>query len=174
MSTDKGYIKVYRDIRDHWIWNDRPFSLQSAWIDLLLLANHEQKTILFNDAVITVEKGQHMTSLMILSERWGWSRGKTKRFLDKLESEHMITTKRNGNGTLLTIVKYGVYQDSKNSKRNTNGTQTEQQRNAGGHKQDTKEGTKEDIKKKEAPPPDTDDIVTDFRKFCEEDDDDDW
>ena len=148
MSTDKGYIKVYRDIRDHWIWNYKPFSPQAAWIDLIMIANHEKKTILFNDSVIEVGRGQHMTSISILSERWGWSRGKTKRFIDKLESEHMVSTKRNGNGTLITLIKYEDYQGMRNGKRNSNGTQAERQRNAGGHKQYIKKH-EEDIIKKE-------------------------
>lgn len=170
MSTDKGYVKVYRDIRDHWIWQDKPFSFQAAWIDLILVVNHEKKTILFNDSVIAVDKGQHMTSIAILAARWGWSRGKAKRFIDKLESEHMIATKRNGNGTLLSLIKYEDYQGVRNSNRNSNGTQTERKRNAGGHKQDIKEDIKEDIKKKEAPPPDDDD---DYIANFEDDDDDD-
>jgi len=172
VSTDKGYIKVYRDIRDHWIWNYKPFSPQAAWIDLILLANHEKRTILFNGSVIEVDKGQHMTSISILADRWGWSRGKVKRFIDKLESEHMVNTKRNGNGTLITLIKYGVYQGVRNTNRNSNGTQTERGRNGGGHKQYTKEDTKEDIKKKEGESTfDPDDYVYDFATTDVNDDD---
>ena len=175
MSTDKGYIKIYRDIRDHWIWDDKPFSLQAAWIDLILIANHADKTILFNGEIITVEKGQHMTSIAILADRWGWSRGKVRRFLDKLKTEHMIDTNRHSGGTLITIVKYGDYQGVRHSKRHTDGTLTERRRNADGHKQYIKEGIKEDIKKNKAAPEDDDDyIYGDLRKACEEDDNDDW
>ena len=52
MSTDKGYIKVYRDIRDHWIWNYKPFSPQAAWIDLILLARKETASNVNFQAVI--------------------------------------------------------------------------------------------------------------------------
>lgn len=135
MSTDKGFIKVYRDIRDHWIWSEKPFDRAHAWIDLLMLANHEKKVIMFDGFPITVKRGQHMTSLSILAERWGWSRFKTKRFLDALKSQQMIDKERNSRGTLLTIVNYGDYQGSRNSKRNTEKTETDIRKNADQHKQ---------------------------------------
>ena len=150
MSTDKGYIKIYRDIRDHWIWEVRPYDKARAWIDLIMTANHEKKTILFDGRLMTIERGQHMTSLKTLAARWGWTRSKVKRFLDVLKSEQMINTKRNRNGTLITIVNYGIYQGSRNTKRNTDEKKSKQSRNSDEHKQDIIEGTK---KKEEIEPP---------------------
>lgn len=142
MSTDKGYIKIYRDIRDHWVWEVKPYDKARAWIDLIMIANHEKKTILFDGRLMTIERGQHMTSLKTLAARWGWTRSKVKRFLDVLKSEQMIDTKRNRNGTLITIVNYGIYQDSRNTKRNTDEKKSKQSRNSGEHKQDIIEDTK--------------------------------
>ena len=147
MSTDKGYIKVYRDIRDHWIWTDEeePFSRGQAWIDLIMAANHKDKTILFNGHPMEIKRGQYMTSLQSLADRWGWSRGKVRRFLDDLKSEQMIGKKRHSNGTLITLIKYGNYQDSRHTKQHTCDTPTDISRTSRGHKQDIIE----DIKKKE-------------------------
>ena len=142
MSTDKGYIKIYRDIREHWIWEDKPFDKARAWIDLIMIANHEPRTILFDGILMTINRGQHMTSLMALSERWGWTRSKVKRFLDVLKAEHMINTKRNRHGTLITIVNYGIYQDTRNTKRNTHEKKSKLSRNSDEHKQYIKEDTK--------------------------------
>ena len=136
MSTDKGFIKVYRDIREHWIWNEKPFDRGRAWIDLIMLANHKDSTIMFDGHPMTIKRGQHMTSLKILSERWGWSRSKTKRFIDDLKSEQMLDVLRNTRGTLLTIEKYSIYQDTRNTKRNTDETLTERSRNTDEHKQE--------------------------------------
>jgi len=148
MSTDNGYIKLYRDIRKHWIWQDKPFDKARAWIDLIMIANHEPRTILFDGHPVKVDRGQRMTSLSILAERWGWSRSKVKRFIDVLKSEHMVDVERNSNGTLITIVNYSNYQGTRNSKRNTRETRTERSRNTGEHKQytieDTIESTKEE------------------------------
>ena len=35
-----GWIKTYRSILKHWIWEEKPFSKGQAWIDMLLLASH--------------------------------------------------------------------------------------------------------------------------------------
>ena len=52
-KKDKGFIALYRDILDHWIWTDnQPFDRRSAWIDLLLMVNHSDNTILSNDELI--------------------------------------------------------------------------------------------------------------------------
>ena len=141
MSLDRGYIKLYRDIREHWIWDVKPYDKARAWIDLILIANHEKKTILFDGRLITIERGQHMTSLKTLAERWGWTRSKVKRFLDVLKSEQMVNTKRNRGGTLITIVNYRFYQDARNTKRNTDEKKAEHSRNSDEHKQYTIEGT---------------------------------
>ena len=124
MSTDKGYIKVYRDIRDHWIWSYKPFSQQAAWIDLIMLANHKDNTILFDGHPMQVKKGQYMTSLQMLADRWGWSRGKVRRFLDDLKTEQMADKKRHGNGTLLTLIKYEDFQGQPDTNKDTNSPQT--------------------------------------------------
>ncbi len=147
VSTDKGYIIVYRDIRDHWVWQDKPFSRGQAWIDLLMMVNHEEKTISFDGHPIVVGRGQTMTSLQKLASRWGWGRAKVKRFLDDLKTQQMIDKKRNSRGTLLTVVNYGFYQGARNSKRNNGETIPKQSRNTDGHKQYTKEYTKEYTKK---------------------------
>ncbi len=152
MSTDKGYIKVYRDIRDHWLWDQKPFSKGQAWIDLLMLVNHEDKRLKFDDEIVTCRRGMTITSLRKLSERWGWSPGKVDRFLKLLKSEIMIQEERNSRRTIISIVNYGDYQQSANTKQNTHRTLAEQSRNTHGNKQDTKEGTKEGTKKKYSPP----------------------
>ena len=142
MSTDKGYIKIYRDIREHWIWQEKPYDRARAWIDLIMMANHEPKTILFDGVPMTIDRGQHMTSLSALAERWGWTRSKVKRFLDVLKSEHMCNTKRNRRGTLITVINYGFYQDTRNTNRNSKNLKSKLLRNSDEHKQYIKEDTK--------------------------------
>lgn len=151
MSTDKGYIKVYRDIRDHWLWEQKPFSKGQAWIDLLMMVNHEDKKLVYDNEIIICRKGMTVTSLRKLSDRWGWSPGKVDRFLKLLESEIMLREERNSKRTIISIVNYSVYQQSANTKRNTHGTRTEHARNTDGNKQDTIEDTIEDTKKKYSP-----------------------
>jgi hypothetical protein len=64
-----GWIKLYRDIQNHWIWDD-PQRLK-WWIDLLLLANHKEGKTLINGELTTIQTGAHLTSEIKLAERWG-------------------------------------------------------------------------------------------------------
>ncbi|CUP06529.1 phage protein [Clostridium baratii] len=110
-----GWQKVYRDITKHWLWEDKPFSRGQAFIDLLLMVNHQDKKILFNGDLIEVKRGSRITSLRQLGESWGWSRTKVKKFLEQLEKDGMITVKSDSKKTVVNIENYSVYQDSKNS-----------------------------------------------------------
>lgn len=117
-----GWIKLYRKLQDCWIWKeDEPFDKRSAWVDLLLTANHSDKKILFNGDFITVKKGQILTSVRKLAERWKWSTNRVYRFLKLLENDKMIIRKSDNDRTLLTIENYSVYQCSENTLGDTNG-----------------------------------------------------
>ena len=113
---DKGWIKLNRKIQDHWIWSDHEYAY--AWLDLLLIANHDDKKILVDKKPVIIKRGQTLTSIKKLSVRWGWGRNRVYRFLGALERDNMITRDGTPNGTTLTLVNYGKYQ----SKGNTNGT----------------------------------------------------
>ena len=110
----QGWISIHRKIRECFIWNEEPYDKAHAWIDLLLRANHDDKKVLINGQVQTVERGQFHTSLYKLAHDWQWDRRKVKRFLEMLEKERMIATSCNvggtTNGTTITIVNYEKYQ----------------------------------------------------------------
>ena len=109
--SGKGYIRLHRQIQDCWIWDsDEKHNRRSAWIDLLLLANHSDKKIPFNDQVITIKRGQLLTSIRKLADRWHWSKSTVVTFLKLLENDSMILRDSDNNRTLLTIVNYEVYQ----------------------------------------------------------------
>lgn len=112
----KGWISLHRKIQDCFLWeNDEPFDRRSAWIDLLLLANHKDAKTMFDGKPIVVKEGQRITSIRVLAQRWGWSTKKTTNFLKVLESENMIVKQSDRKKTLLTIVNYSIYQDVGNS-----------------------------------------------------------
>ena len=114
--SDKGWIKTYRKIQDCWIWLEKePFDKRSAWIDLLLTANHEDAKIRFNGEFITVKKGQIVTSIRKLSEKWHWSLDKVSRFLRLIESDKMIKRDSDKFRTLIIIENYELYQEVPNT-----------------------------------------------------------
>ena len=112
----QGWISIHRQLQQHWLWDEKPFSKGQAWIDLLLLANHADKKILLGNELIEVQAGSFITSIAKLCERWGWSNTKVVRFLNLLESDGMITKKSDAKKTAITIEKYGVYQISEDKK----------------------------------------------------------
>lgn len=103
-KKNKGYIPLWRDIQDHWIWsNDEPFSKGQAWVDLLLSVNHEEKTILISGHLQTIKPGQKWTSYRTLARQWNWSKDRVRRYIKLLKSDGMIYTDETPNGTLLTV-----------------------------------------------------------------------
>lgn len=109
---DSGWIKVNRSLftSDFWL-SEEPFDMRSAWVDLIGLANHEDRDIMVGRKNLTIKRGQHFTSIVKLSKRWNWSRKRVYHYLRMLEGASMVTRRVTHNGTLLTIVNYGKYQD---------------------------------------------------------------
>ena len=117
-----GWIRLYRKLQECWVWEDKePFDKRSAWIDLLLTANHADAKLLFNGELITVQRGQILTSVRKLSVKWKWSVNKVYRFLKLLESDKMLKKESNKDRTLLTIVNYSVYQGGEYTNGNSDG-----------------------------------------------------
>lgn len=118
--ADKGWILIHRQIQNCVLWDSpEPFDKRSAWIDLLLSANHHDKDIFFNGEIVTIKRGQYLTSVRKLSERWSWSRDKVLKFLRTLESLQMLHKESDNHRTLLTIEKYNVYQVGTDTEQDT-------------------------------------------------------
>lgn len=139
-GKDKGWISLYRVVKDGWLWEDKPFARGQAWIDLLLQASHKERKILSKAEVVHIKKGSFLTSDQELANRWGWSRKKVRTFLEVLVNEHMITLERSPKGTSLTVVNWEVYQlqgttkeQPKNNQGYNEGTTEEQPRNNEGY-----------------------------------------
>jgi len=117
-----GWIALHRSILDHWVWKDKPFSNGQAWIDLILLANHKDTKEYINGSLKTFKKGTVNRSIESLSSRWGWNRKKTRKFLNALEADEMVTINVTTHGTTITLVKYSDFQTLGTTK----GTTTDQ------------------------------------------------
>lgn len=113
----QGWVPVKRQIQEHWLWKDKPFSQGQAWIDLIMLANYEDKKMPYKGEIITCERGTVNLSISHIAKRWGWSRDKTRRFLKLLESDGMVTVKATTHRTTITLENYSVYNDVPTTKR---------------------------------------------------------
>ncbi len=140
-----GWIKLNRQIVDHWVWQEKPFSRGQAWLDLLLLANHQNGEIVHRGKIKATQRGTVYRSVYFLADRWGWSRHKVADFLDALERDSMILQKRTPLETEIFLVNYEKFQGArqkkgqqKDSKKDSAGTHT--RKNTTYSKENIKEG----------------------------------
>lgn len=105
---NRGWIPLSRSIQQHWLWQDQPFSMGQAWLDLMLTACYTPKKMLLSypKMVLELPRGGLYTSQVQLAERWGWSRTKVRSFLAMLQKEGMLQAERVGNGYLYTLLCY--------------------------------------------------------------------
>jgi hypothetical protein len=108
----QGWITLHRRIQTHWIWSkDKPFDIRSAWLDMLLMANHKDNKFPLGSEMVFVPRGSFVTSERKLGERWQWSNTKVRSFLKLLENDEMILKKNDSKKSTITIVNYSIYQD---------------------------------------------------------------
>lgn len=159
-----GFIKLDREIFNHWVWEEKPFSRAQAWIDLIGLATHKNEKFSSGNTLIDGKRGNVYRSKTWLANRWGWSRKKVSNFLDMLQKDGMVVVNgmRMGtvNGTVITIVNYGKFQDA----RPTKGTVKEPSRNGQGtvteHIQEPNKEPNKEGKEYNTPTADTSDDIT--------------
>lgn len=156
MSLDKGFVKMYRDLREHSLWRDKPYARGQAWVDLILRASYQQSTFLLNGHFRKTERGQLFTSIRHLALDWGWSKKKVTLFLSELQKEKMITVEGDTEGTTVTIVNYGLYQNRGDTKETPRRHSGDTEETPGRHQGVTYKNIKEvkEVKegKEDAPP----------------------
>jgi len=104
-----GWIKISREIANHWLWQDA--ERLKWWLDLLFLAAWEDKQVLHDSHLFVLRRGQIIASISFLSERWGKSHPTIIKFLRLLEGEDMIKRSTIYRQTsILTICNYEKYQ----------------------------------------------------------------
>ena len=139
-----GWIKLHRDIQNHWIWEGSEVTYFQAWTDLLLNAAHKPHKQLIKKQVILLESGQVAWSDSFMCARWKWSRNKVRLFIKNLKKDEMIETNTSHNKvhltSIITICNYSTYQESNKSQGTAKGTT---QGTAGGIAQGTTQGTQD-------------------------------
>lgn len=106
----EGWIKIHRQIKDHWIWEDPAYL--KAWLGILLTVNHEDKKVLIQGELIECKRGQSLLSLAGWVKCFGkkWTIQRVRTFFELLKQDEMITTEGLRKTTRLTVCKYDDYQ----------------------------------------------------------------
>lgn len=107
-----SWIKLFRDINKHWIWQNSDYL--KWWLDILLEVNHAPAKVVINNKIYDCNRGEKLYSLDTWASRWGTNKSKVRRFLTLLRNDNMIVLKSETQTTRLTVCKYDTYQDMRN------------------------------------------------------------
>ena len=119
-----GWIKLYRDINTHWIWNNSDYF--KWWVDMLLEANYSSSKLVIKNKIYECNRGEKLYSLDTWAKRWNTNKSKVRRFFELLEKDNMIVIKNETQTTRVTICNYDSYQEIETQDE----TQTKRKRNA--------------------------------------------
>jgi len=157
-----GWIKIHRNIMDHWLYTEkRKFSKFEAWNDILLMVNYAEGKSIIKGTVYTINRGESILSLDSWGKRWNWDKSAVRRFLITLQNENMVEVKNETQTTRLIVCKYDCYQSIENineteMKRKRNGNETEMKSIEEEKENQVIKKEKEEIKE----------IKFDFKKSC--------
>jgi len=126
----KGYIKLHRILLNNPIIQKPAYI--SVWITLLLLANHQETSFIWNGKIIIIKEGQCLTGRKKLCRITGVPEATIERILNYLENEHQIEQQKSTKWRLITIINWNKYQHNDNkmdNRRTTDGQQTDTYKN---------------------------------------------
>lgn len=155
MST--GWIKLHRKLQDNPLWSSEPFTRGQAWVDLILLANHEAGYIYVRDHRIDLKRGDVGWSQNRLSNRWQWSRTKVRKFLSDLEKEQQVKQIKSKSYTIIRLINYKDYQKKEDKK-----TTEEQEENKSSTTEEQQKDTnknEKNVKNEKNIPPEISDVT---------------
>ncbi len=137
MSTDRGFIALYRGFFDHPMFKAEPLTEREAFVWLLMEAEHNGRRVRRGSHVVALSRGELCHSIRFMAKAWKWpSSSRVVRVLKKWENETAIVVKTEHETTHITICNYDKYQGRRNSKQNTNetenGSEADQRQNSNG------------------------------------------
>ena len=113
------WIKIFPYRLLEWEWYDDLYMFR-LFMHLLMKANYRDKE--WHGTVI--KRGQLVTSLANLSAETGLTYKQVRSCLDKLEKTGEVGRQTTNKFTIITVCKYGKYQQSPTDERQTKGSQT--------------------------------------------------
>jgi biotin operon repressor len=172
----EGYVKVYRKLLTSAVFDD-PVTLK-VWMWCLLRANFQPRPIEFAGEQIDLNAGDFITGTFSAADELKMSKSTVWRKLEKLERWGNITVKSGNRFSIITVNKYGDYQNEAFQVRETDGNPVGTQREPSGNPvgTDKKERRKEakEPKKDMARPATIEDVRNYFLEINEPDQSDKW
>ena len=113
--TMAGWILLHRSILKHWVWLS-PLHTH-RWIYILLNASYEERQVEFSSKVVTIKRGQLLTTYRQLQADWKTSSDVVHNFLKALERNNMIAVDATKDWTMITVCNYDKFQSEQISQR---------------------------------------------------------
>ncbi len=112
MATNKGYLRIPRALFQTEEWQlPREFSRFEAMLSLFEQASYvDGRQVQMARGVVTLQRGQLITTLRFLAKKWGWHKDKVARFLASLESGEMSEK-----GFTISVSAVSVKNETKNA-----------------------------------------------------------
>ena len=130
----EGTFSVSRKVWDHYLFKAHSLSRREAFLWMVSEAAFKPRRAPVRLHSVELKRGQFTHSIRFMSDKFGWKKGVTERFLDVLKTEKMIETHLEGGQLVITICNYDTYQMSPEYQKPKKGTQFGTET---GHKQDT-------------------------------------
>ena len=136
---NRGFIVLWRKFQNTSFYKDSlAFHLA---VHLILEANHEPKKFVFNSKEETLERGQHLTGRLKLSQEIGLPPSTIRNKLKLLQNVGFLDIKSTNKFSIVTICNYNTYQDTKTKKGQHIGQPEDNQRTTKGQPKDTNNNT---------------------------------
>ena len=107
---ERGYIKFYRSVFEHPVFKPEPFTEREAWTWLCCEAAWKPRRQRLGEHLVELGRGEVVGAVRFLAEKWGWSKGKVERYLERIKNDGMIETQTGTGITVITICNYDIYQ----------------------------------------------------------------
>ena len=106
-DTLQGSITLTKRLRRNPVWERVDYGY--CWVDLLLLANDQERETFIQGEKVTLKRGQLAWSLRSLEKEWKKSGEWVSKFLSFCKDHDMITVESNRRYTIITILNYEAY-----------------------------------------------------------------
>ncbi len=115
--ADGGWIKVYRKIRQSFVWTDA--NQLKLWLLILMKASHDGNRFLFNGQQVDVSSGQFVTGRDAIASEFNAGAKPVQRvsgrqlwrWIKLFEKEQMLSIKSNTKYSVITVINWGEYQE---------------------------------------------------------------
>lgn len=114
----QGWIKLHRKVCNSFVWTNS--DQLKLWLLILMKASHDDHRFLFNGKQVDVSSGQLVTGRDALAFEFndGVSRDHRVvartlwRWVKQFEKEQMLSIKSTAQYSVITVINYGLYQES--------------------------------------------------------------